>query len=113
MTGDINIYMLTQPPVRPICKECNKLPAKRNGRSVGGYQRWHTLCGHCAKIKYGRKKKSNCCSMCGFVAIDSCQLCFVDGNTICQNCNSLRLKAKHRRIELTVDATVDWGNLTL
>lgn len=113
MTRDINICMLTQPPIRPICKECNELPARRNGRSVSGYQRWHTLCGHCAKIKYGRKKKEEICSACGFLASDSCQMCLVDGVTVCQNCNALRLKEKRQRTELTVDATVDWGNLTL
>ena len=113
MTSDINICMLTQQPVRPMCKQCNEMPARRTGRSVGGYQRWHTLCGHCSKQKYGRKKKEDHCSQCDFVALDACQLCLIDGVTVCQNCNALRLKEKRQRTELTVDATVDWNNLRL
>jgi len=113
MTDNINIFMLTQPPIRPMCKECNELPARPSGRSVSGYQRWHTLCSHCAKLKYARKKKDVSCSVCDFVAVDSCQLCLVDSVTLCHNCNALRLKAKRQRTELTVDATVDWNNLRL
>lgn len=44
------------------------------------------------------------CHQCGFEAVDACQMCVVDGMTICQNCNALRLRAKRR--EMTVDATV-------
>jgi hypothetical protein len=105
--------MLTQQPIRPICKSCNELPARPSGRSRGGYQRWHTLCGNCAKNKYARKKKDNVCSECKFVSVDLCQMCLVDGATLCQNCNALRLRAKQKQTELTVDATVDWNNLRL
>jgi hypothetical protein len=113
MTGDINISMLTQQPIRPICRDCNELPARPSGRTSRGFQRWHTLCSHCAKLKYARKAKAECCSNCGFVAVDPCQMCAVDGTTICQNCNALRLKEKRQQTELTVDATVSWDNLRL
>jgi hypothetical protein len=113
MTGDINILMLTHQPIRPMCKECNELPARPSGRTSRGFQRWHTLCSHCAKLKYGRKKKDAVCSVCQFMAVDSCQLCLIDGVTMCQNCNALRLKEKRQRTELTVDATVSWDNLRL
>jgi hypothetical protein len=113
MIGDINNIMLTEQPVRPMCKDCGKNPARRTGRSVGGYQRWHTLCGHCSKQRYSRKKKKSQCELCEFVAIDSCQLCLIDENTICQNCNALRLQTERKISELTVDATVDWRDIRL
>ena len=113
LTLNINISMLTQQPIRPICKSCNQLPARPSGRSRRGYQRWHTLCSNCAKLKYVRKKKQSVCSECGFTAVDPCQMCLVDGATLCQNCNALNLKAKRQQTELTVDATVSWDNLRL
>ena len=105
--------MLNKQPIRPICKECRELPARPNGRSISGFQRWHTLCSHCAKLKYNRKLKNNYCNRCGFKAEDSCQLCLIERETICQNCNALRLKNIKKRAELTVDATVDWANIRL
>jgi len=104
--------MLKQQPIRPVCYQCNTLPVRPNGKTALGFTRWHTRCNRC--IKVGRKKqKDPCCTACGFVATDSCQLCLVDGVTLCQNCNALRLKAKRQRKELTVDATVNWGNIRL
>jgi group I intron endonuclease len=102
-----------QSQFRPLCSMCNELPARSNGTSVLGYQRWQKICNRCAKKKYSLIKLSDHCNECGFEAANSCQLCLVDGVTICQNCNALRLKERRQRTELTVDATVNWGNLTL
>ena len=113
MTYNINIIMLKQQSIRPMCKECNKLPSRPNGRSISGYQRWHTLCNYCAKLKYTKKKKDSKCSICNFESIDSCQLCLINGETICQNCNALRLKNIKKRAELTVDATINWEDIRL
>jgi type II secretory ATPase GspE/PulE/Tfp pilus assembly ATPase PilB-like protein len=113
MTCDINISMLTQQPIRPICKNCNELPARPSGRTSRGFQRWHTLCSHCAKQRYGRKKKKSQCEICEFVAVDGCQLCLINEKTICQNCNALRLQTERKLNELTVDATVDWSDIRL
>lgn len=105
--------MLSKQPVRPVCEECNELPARSNGISRLGYTRWHKLCNRCAKKRYTNKNKQDQCARCGFIAVDSCQLCYVDEETICQNCNAVELKKKRRHKELTVDATVDWNNLRL
>lgn len=85
------------------------MPARSNGTSVEGYKRWRRFCNTCSK---GRaQKKDDECYLCGFEAVDACQMCLVDGMTICQNCNALRLKKKKK--ELTVDADVDWSNVRL
>jgi hypothetical protein len=61
-----------------------------------------------------RKKdlKDSVCQICGFEAHDRCQLCYVDGKTICQNCNALRLKQKKHQ-GITVDATINIGDIRL
>lgn len=53
------------------------------------------------------------CAECGFTGVDSCQLSYVDGQTMCLNCNALRLKRLRKRKEITVDATLDWANVTI
>ena len=105
--------MLKQQPIRPLCENCHDLPARQNGVSVLGYARWQRLCNTCHRKKYDKKNKEDSCTRCGFVAIDSCQLCYVDDETVCHNCNAIELKKKRRHKELTVDATVDWNNLRL
>lgn len=99
--------------IRPLCSECKSIPSRSNGTSVHGYQRWHKLCNHCAKKKYRPTEKNDTCIQCGFTCVDSCQMCYVEEKTLCQNCNALRLKNIKKRAELTVDATVDWANLRL
>lgn len=106
--------MIQRPTPRPMCSVCNCLPARSNGKSVLGFDLWQNICSRCAKSRYKSKSvKSDRCNRCGFVAEDSCQLCLVNGETVCQNCNSLRLKQQRPRAELTVDATVDIGNIRL
>ncbi len=53
------------------------------------------------------------CAECGFKAVDGCQICYVDGHSICANCNAVRLKRLRKRKELTVDATLDWRDIRL
>ena len=106
--------MINKQPKRPLCSDCGLLPARPNGISVKGYQLWHKLCNSCARKKYQPQiVKDNKCSSCGFVAEHSCQLCLVSGQTICQNCNSLRIQHQRHPPELTVDATVDLANITI
>ena len=108
--------MLNKQPIRPICNECNKNPARSNGTSARGFQRWHKLCSVCAKKKYTKPiEKDTVCSCCGFVAEDACQLDLVNGKTICANCHRLIMKENNeqRRAqrEITVDATVDLNQI--
>lgn len=105
--------MITKQSIRPLCTECKSIPARSNGTSVKGFQLWHKLCNHCAKKKYRSSTKDDSCNRCQFEATDSCQLCLINEETICQNCNALRLKNIKKRAELTVDATVDWSNIRL
>lgn len=105
--------MHTFQSIRPLCSECKSIPARPNGTSVRGFQLWHKLCNHCAKKKYHSVEKDDTCSECNFTCIDSCQMCYVDERTLCQNCNALRLKSIKKRAELTVDATVDWRDIRL
>lgn len=105
--------MIREQQQRPLCDMCKQVPARPNGTSVRGYQRWHSLCSPCAKKKYRKIDKDDRCNCCGFVAEHSSQLCWVDEETLCLNCNALRLLGKKRRAELSVDATVDWGNIRL
>jgi hypothetical protein len=112
----INIHVLTKQPIRPICRECHKNPARSNGVSSLGFQLWHKLCSVCAKKKYTKpvEKKSNC-DLCGFVASDPCQLDLVDDKTICANCHRLIMKQQNNRRraerQITVDATVDLNQI--
>jgi hypothetical protein len=109
----LNISMLKSAPSRPLCNMCNELPARPNGISARGFQRWHSLCNRCAKKKYTINNKDISCSSCNFIAGDDSQLVVVTGKTLCLNCNAMRLAKSRRRTELTVDATVDWNNLRL
>jgi hypothetical protein len=109
--------MLKHPPIRPLCAECNRYPARPNGVSKRGYQLWHKYCGSCAKRKYTAVKtesrKLDHCEDCGFVG-HPCQLDLTEilgvTRTICANCNRLRIKHRadleRQRREVTVDATV-------
>jgi hypothetical protein len=110
--------MLERQPIRPICQQCNKMPARSNGVSVKGFQLWHKLCGSCAKKKYTKPiEKDIKCGECGFVAKDPCQLDFIDGKTICANCHRLHIKEQNelrRKLrEPTVDATIGLDDYTL
>jgi ribosomal protein L37E len=110
--------MLDKQPIRPICIECNKNPARKNGVSVRGFQLWHKLCNLCAKKRYVQPiKKDSTCSSCGFVAVDSCQLDLVDDRTICACCHRLEIKHENERKrnerQITVDATVGLDDYTL
>jgi NADH pyrophosphatase NudC (nudix superfamily) len=106
--------MLRSQPLRPVCTRCQKLPARSNGTSVLGYTRWHKYCNNCAREMYrNRGRKEMACDNCGFQAVDSSQICYVDGHSICANCNAVRLKRLRKRKELTVDATLDWGDIRL
>jgi hypothetical protein len=110
--------MITQTPVRPICKECNTRPAKRGPKSVQGFQTWTNLCGSCDSKKYRKPRIVDLvCSVCGFKALDECQIDSVDGKSICSNCNRLIVKQskqkKHDEYQITVDATVDWDQVRI
>ena len=97
-----------------MCEQCQKLPARSNGRSKLGFQLWHKLCNGCARQRYkNNNQKEMTCAECEFKGFDSCQLSYVDGQTICLNCNALRLKRLRKRKEITVDATLDWANITI
>lgn len=110
--------MLTKQPSRPICSNCMISPARPNGTSVRGFQRWHKLCNSCARQLYVKpKSKSTSCQRCGFVAEHSCQLDLVDHRTLCACCHRLEMHLENhqRRIEkeLTADCTVDWQAIRL
>lgn len=101
-----------------MCKNCGTRPARSAGKSVRGFTKWRAYCSSCDSIAYRKHKhKDTSCIQCGFVAVDSCQLDLVEGKTLCANCNRLRVKelnqAKHSNYELTVDATVDFSNITI
>jgi hypothetical protein len=103
--------LLTQPD-RPICVECGKNGARQNGVSKNGFKRWQKLCAICSKTVYTQNLKDSVCQSCGFEAQDRCQLCFVDGKTICQNCNALRLRQNKYR-GLTADTEIDIDKIRL
>jgi NADH pyrophosphatase NudC (nudix superfamily) len=99
--------MINSQQIRPLCKQCLKLPARLNGKSVLGFQRWHKFCNSCANARYRRREeRSSECNRCGFRCEDLCQMCLIDDVTLCQNCNALRLKHNKPKSQLTVDATV-------
>jgi ribosomal protein L37E len=110
--------MLDKQPIRPICNECHKLPARPNGISSKGFQRWHKLCNVCAKKKYVKPKEKDIrCSVCGFVAEHPCQLDIVGDRTVCACCHRLEVhienEQKRMERELTVDATIGLDDYTL
>lgn len=105
--------MIHQQFSRPVCVMCGTMPAKPNGKSVQGFQKWHKYCVSCAKAAYNplfgyllKKKKK--CRICGFIAEDSCQLDMIDGVTMCANCSRLhRKKARKKSIlDITTDSDV-------
>lgn len=103
---------------RPICDVCGIRPGRSAGRSATGAQLWRKICSSCDSKQYRRKKCVDlCCSVCGWVATDVCQIDVVDGSSICANCNRLRIKQRkreeHDNYELTVDATVNWRDVRL
>ena len=103
---------------RPLCQTCNIRVVRKGPKSVHGYQTWAKLCGSCENKKYRKSRVVNLvCSVCSFVAEDSCQIDLVESESICSNCNRLRVKKnkqkKHKEYQVTVDATVDWDNLRL
>lgn len=109
---------VTNEILRPICTECDTRPSRKGPKSIRGYQTWAKLCGSCENKKYRKPRVVDLtCNVCGFVAVDVCQIDTVDGKSVCSNCNRLNIKAsktaKHDRYELTVDATVDWSNVRL
>lgn len=103
---------LKSQPDRPMCAECGVNAARQNGVSKRGYKRWQKLCSSCSKSVYLVDKRGSHCETCGFEAVDQCQLCFVDEQTICQNCNAIRLK-RNKSKGLTVDATVGVWDIKL
>lgn len=114
--------MLKKTLKRPICIECKTRPARSCGESVNGFTKWRKYCSSCDSKKYRKQlQKNKSCEICGFLALHSCQLDLVKVNkkynTLCANCNRLRiqnLKQKiHDEYELTVDATVDINEITI
>jgi hypothetical protein len=103
---------------RPMCRECNTRVVRKGPKSVHGYQTWAKLCGSCENKKYRKSRVVNLvCSVCGFQAEDKCQIDLVEGDSLCSNCNRLRVKQnkqkKHNEYELTVDATVNLNDIRL
>lgn len=113
---------ITGQPNRPFCKQCKSALAKANGVSKHGFKKWHKYCSNCAKAAYNPKygyllNKKPHCEVCGFIAVDKCQLdiVYLDGNkknknksnikTICANCN--RLANKKSKIKSIMDITID------
>ncbi len=116
--------MLTKQPSRPICKHCNNVPAKYNGKSKLGYKKWHKYCVDCSKMLYSDKHKhlqhkQLRCEFCGFKAEDKVQLdiVFKDGNkknkklgnlkTLCANCSRLYQKRLKKGRKSIMNVTVD------
>ena len=96
----------TQKP-RPICNMCGIYPCKTNGYTKLGMVKYRKRCTSCDKAKYEKKlsykaHKKPQCGLCGFVAVDPCQLDVdhIDGNhknndpsnlqTLCANCHRLK-----------------------
>ena len=118
MTKTINIDMLTESYKRPMCLLCGERPGRSAGKSVAGIQQWRKYCSSCDSNRYRKQREVELvCSECDFVAEDSCQIDTVDDKSLCSNCNRLRVKrlkqVEHDGYQLTVDATVDWGNIRL
>jgi hypothetical protein len=110
--------MITKNSNRPMCSLCETRPARSGGTSRGGYQRWRKHCASCDSAAYRKPRVVDLtCSTCGFEAVDACQIDTVDGRSVCSNCNRLNIKAaktaKHDQYEVTVDATVGWGDIRL
>jgi hypothetical protein len=119
---------------RKICKTCGKNPVRIKGKLKDRSDRYGTECYSCHKKRYGqitgthryknRKYllyKKDYCELCGFIAIDHCQLDVhhLDGNhnnneesnlqTVCANCH--RLISKKQMIEKmrrSRNGTIQW-----
>lgn len=121
--------MLTKQPHRILCERCKVAPAKPNGISKHGFQKWHKYCASCAKALYNSKygyllNKKNKCEKCGFIPEDKCQLdvIYKDGNkknkeksnlkTLCANCNRMHQKKLREKKKSILDITVD-SDITL
>lgn len=115
--------MLTKQPYRKFCSNCELQLVKPNGKSKHGFTKWHKYCSSCAKSKYDKTSKTiiknKTCEVCGFKAIDKCQLdlIYLDGNnknkdnlnvkTLCANCNRIYQKNKKNNIlDITVDTDI-------
>ena len=102
--------MLRKQPTRPLCMNCNQVPAKPNGISKLGFKKWHRYCVDCAKATYNPLfgyllSKKNKCEKCGFEAKDKCQLDLIKKVTMCANCS--RLHRKNQRKKSVLDITTD------
>lgn len=105
--------MLTSQPIRPLCANCNSVPAKPNGISKHGFKLWHRYCINCAKAAYNPLfgyllDKKPACEICGFVAADTCQLDLIKKITYCANCSRLFRKNKKKKsvLDITTDSEV-------
>lgn len=87
--------------IRGVCT-CGR-PTRAKGRSPRGQKLWDKWCSRCFDSAFHyRKFKKDFCEMCGFMALDSCQLDVdhIDGNrnnnnienlqTLCANCHRLK-----------------------
>ena len=116
--------MLTRQPYRPLCKQCNVVLAKPNGKSKHGFQKWHKYCSTCSTSMYNQKfghrlNKHDKCDSCDFIPKDKCQLDIVykDGDkknkvksnikTLCANCNRLYQKKLREKKKSILDITID------
>lgn len=109
---------------RLLCRMCNSSPAKPNGLSKNGFQKWHKYCVSCAKIAYDAKfkhlkNKKSTCDECAFIPKDTCQLdlVYLDGDktnkeisnltTLCANCSRLHIKKIKDQKKSVLNVTVD------
>jgi hypothetical protein len=109
---------------RPLCAYCKITPAKPNGYSKLGYQRWQKYCTDCTHMVYNRrhgylKNKKTQCENCEFIPEDTCQLdlLYIDGKqrnkkpenmlTLCANCSRLWVKRRNQAKKNVLDITVD------
>jgi hypothetical protein len=116
--------IITKQHNRLLCVYCNASPAKPNGLSKNGFQKWHKYCVSCAKIAYDAKfkhlqNKKSTCDECAFVPKDACQLdlVFIDGDktnkeisnltTLCANCSRLHMKKIKNQKKSVLNVTVD------
>ena len=103
---------------RPMCIGCGERPGRSAGLNSSGVKTWRKYCSSCDSAKYRKQRLVDLtCTECGFVAQDVCQMDSVDSQSICSNCNRLRVKRmkqqEHNSYELTVDTTVDIWTIRL